>query len=56
MMILLVYKTGVLYKEKDGFTFTSFSRIGAIFFAIINAAFMNIPTIEVFQKERPIFM
>ena len=39
------------------FTFSSFFfRIGAIFFAIINAAFINIHAVEVFQKEKPIFV
>ena len=32
------------------------SRIGAMFFVVINMAFINIPAVDVFLKERPLFV
>ena len=38
------------------FLCTVSSRIGAMFFVVINMAFINIPAVDVFLKERPIFV
>ena len=31
-------------------------RIGALFFIVVNMGFINIPAVEIFLKERPIFV
>ncbi|XP_065906203.1 broad substrate specificity ATP-binding cassette transporter ABCG2-like [Dysidea avara] len=56
MMVGIAVVLGLVFLQADDDFVGVQDRIGAIFFAIINAAFINIHAVEVFQKEKPIFV
>ncbi|XP_065906205.1 broad substrate specificity ATP-binding cassette transporter ABCG2-like isoform X2 [Dysidea avara] len=56
MLIGLSIIIGLIFLQADDDFVGVQDRIGAMFFIVINMAFINVPAVEVFLKERPLFV
>ncbi|XP_065906239.1 broad substrate specificity ATP-binding cassette transporter ABCG2-like [Dysidea avara] len=56
MLIVLSIVLGLIFLQADDNFAGVQDRIGAMFFVVINMAFINIPAVDVFLKERPLFV
>ncbi|XP_065906201.1 broad substrate specificity ATP-binding cassette transporter ABCG2-like isoform X2 [Dysidea avara] len=56
MMMGIAVTLGLVFLQADDDFVGVQDKIGAIFFAIINVAFLNIQAVDVLQKEKPIFV